>query len=264
MESQNTNVKYTTQRKETADLVGFFHGIDVATQNDYYTDIVHALTAKPRDIGDPNFKRVIWLPSLVGIMRVNHKPPDVIIDMQIEMFNRFPPMNAQIDSSREIFLANAMERKYGESKITPVKFGNSGNSNTKFELKQLGFSYLDAGYEWPDTNLLEEAGHVKSAKLFKILKKEMMHEQVTFTSGGRVSFDHPIGKHNDLVHGWELSLKGVMEFQQKNLGYEKRKNKPMPVATQADTIYENYPTEEISSDAVYDRSFGKSGFSMLE
>ena len=173
--------------------------------------------------------------------------------MQIEMFNRFPPMIAEIDSTREAFLTNALVRKYGESKIIPVKFMNSGSSNTKFELKQIGFSFLDSGYEWVDTNLMEKKGHVKSAKLFKILKKEMMHEQVQFTASGRVSFDHPIGKHNDLVHGWELSLKAVMEFQQKNLGYQKRQPKPAPFQTVDEDIYKDYPTEEITSNAIYDQ-----------
>jgi hypothetical protein len=251
--------QYTTVRREKAAVVGFFHGIDPATQNDYYTDIVHVLTEKPWH-RDPNHKRVIWLPSMVGIMRVHHLPPDKIIDMQIEMFNRFPPMIAQIDSSREEFLSNAMVRRYGENTVFPVKFLNSGNSNTKFQLKQIGYSFLDAGYEWPNTISMEEAGQVKSAKLFKILKSEMMHEQVQFTSSGRVSFDHPVGKHNDLVHGWELSLKGVMQYQEKNLGYEKTAPKQQPFETIQDDMYKDYSMEEAVSGEIYDEDLTNSSF----
>ena len=65
MASKDQNVKYTTVRREESSIVGFFHGIDPATQNDYYTDIVHVLTEKPL-LRDPSHERVIWLPSLVG------------------------------------------------------------------------------------------------------------------------------------------------------------------------------------------------------
>lgn len=261
MERKDKNLNYTTQRTDPASIVGFFHGIDVASQNDFYTDMVHVLTEKPK-FPTPQSQKTIWLPSLVGIFRTHHRSPDEIIDLQIKMFNRFPPMLAKIDSTREDFLANALVRKYGESRILPVKFLNSGSSNTKFHLKQVGFSYLDAGYEWPDTDILEKNNQPKFAKLVRILKKEMLHEQVKFTSNGRPTFDHPVGKHNDMVHGWELSLDAVMEFQQKNLGYEKLKPANPAFNTIMDDIYKEYPSDEYQPNAVYDQEMSNSGFRM--
>jgi len=208
------------EKQPPAKIVGFFHGIDTATQNDYYTDIVQVLTEKPK-LTNTESERYTWNPYICGIMRLKKMEPNLMMDTQIRYFNKFPPFMVQIDSSREEFLVNALMRKYGESTVIPVKFGNVGATNTKFELKQIGYSYLHAGYQWPNDLELEKT-HPRFAKLIRILKKEMIHEQVQYTNTGRITFNEPPNKHNDLVHGWELSLKGVMEFQQKNLGYELR------------------------------------------
>ncbi len=232
-------------------VVGFFHGIDPATKGDYYTDIVHVLTQKPQRLNEEDLTQYKWLPFLCGIMRLKNRDPNEIIDLQIKMFNKFPPMRAKIDASREDFLTNALVRKYGETTILPVKFLNTGASNTKFHLKQIGYSYLNAGYQWPNEFEIEKTSP-KFAKLLRILKKEMMHEQVETTDSGRVTFKHPIGKHNDMVHGWELSLDAVMTFQQKNLGYEKIKSQNQIFDTQQQSIYEDYPSEEIEPDEDYE------------
>jgi len=163
---------------------------------------------------------------------------------------------AHIDSSREDFLANAYIRKYGESKIVQIKFTNSGSSNVKFKLKQVGYSYINSGYNWPNDVIIEKT-HPRLAKLIRILKKEMMHEQIEHTPSGRITFKHPLGKHNDLVHGWELSLEAVMEFQQKNLGYQKRRVEEAAFQMTHQDIYADYPEEEDESDDVFDR-IGKS------
>jgi hypothetical protein len=237
-----------------AKIVGFFHGIDTATQNDYYTDVVHVLTEKPKMI-NTEAQRYTWNPFLVAIMRLKKMEPNEMMDQQIKWFNRFPPFRAQIDSSREEFLVNALIRKYGESVIIPVKFMNSGSSNTKFQLKQIGYSFLHGGYQWPNDTKIELT-HRRLAKLIRILKKEMIHEQVQYTPTGKITFNEPVGKHNDLVHGWELSLKGVMEYQEKNLGYEKRNPEHNEYSNITDDIYKDYPTEETFSDEIFDRNVG--------
>jgi len=245
-------MKTYTQSTEPQKIVGFFHGIDTATQNDYYTDICHVLTEKPK-LTNTESERYTWNPYLCGIMRLKKMEPNLMIDTQIKFFNKFPPFMVQIDSSREEFLVNAMMRKYGESIIIPNKFINSGASNTKFDLKQIGYSYLHAGYQWPNDIEIEKT-HPRYAKLIRILKKELVHEQVQYTQSGRITFNEPAGKHNDLVHGWELSLKGVMEFQQKNLGYELRRPEHQEFANSMQDIYKDYPTDEdTGSDDVMDR-----------
>lgn len=202
-------------------LVGFFHGIDPATKGDYYTNYVHALTEKPRVTSQVRAEDFKWIPFAVNVIRLKKRDPNEIMDIQIRQFNKFPPMLVTIDASREDFLASALQRKYGESRIKALKFVNSGQSNVKFKLKQIGHAYIHAGYEWPDVNLLEK-NYPRMAKLFRLTKKEMMYEIVTSTESGKVTFKHPIGKHNDLVHAWEMSLLSVMDFQKKNLGYQKR------------------------------------------
>lgn len=234
------------------EIVGFFHGIDPASQNDYYTDVVHVLPQKPRTTTDNQAKEFKWIPYPVYIFRTRKIDPNEIIDLQIKIFNKFPPTFMTIDGSREEFLANSIKRKYGESRMEIMKFLNSGQSNVKFKLKQLGYAAIESGYEWPDIFQLEKTAP-KQARLFKILKTEMLHEQVKYTRNQRVTFDAPIGKHNDLVHGWEMSLNSVMKFQERNLGYEKRQVTEGIAETIYDQIYEGYESEERESDAVYDR-----------
>jgi hypothetical protein len=203
-------------------IFGLFHGIDPATKNDYYTDVIHVLYEKPKSIAHKDASEFNWNPFLVKIARIKQKnlDPNEILDMQIRIFNRYPPTYVTIDATREEFLSAALIRKYGQSRIKALKFSNSGTSNTKFGLKQLGYAYIKGGYEWPDIYRLEKT-HPRYAKLIRILKKEMMSEQVEYTENGRITFNHPIGKHNDLVHAWEMSLDAVMQFQKKNLGFQK-------------------------------------------
>jgi len=72
-------------------IVGFFHGIDPATQGDYYTDVVHVLTEKPHLINEEDRTQYKWLPFLVDIMRLKHRDPNELTDLQIRNFNRYPP-----------------------------------------------------------------------------------------------------------------------------------------------------------------------------
>lgn len=238
-------------------IVGYFHGIDPATQGDYYTDVIHLLPEKPALNLEKPEDRFKWHPFLVGMMRLKHRDPNEIIDLQIQMFNRFPPMRVEIDSTREDFLSHALIRKYGESTIIPVKFLNSGQSNTKFHLKQIGYSYIDAGYQWPDDIKIEKT-QPRNAKLLRILKKEMLHEQVSYTDTGSITFSHPSGKHNDLVHGWELSLDAVMKFQEKNLGYALRRVENPQWMTKLEETYKDYPTEEYVEDDIFGQSLSYS------
>lgn len=90
----------------------------------------------------------------------------------------------------------------------------------------------------------------------------MLHEQVKYTNNDRVTFDHPAGKHNDMVHGWELSLEAVMEFQKRNLGYEKQKPEKPKFKMQTDDIYKDYPTEETLENETFDQ-IGMGGINAL-
>lgn len=203
-------------------LQGFFAGIDPATQNDYFGICIHALFQKPRNLQFERAEIFKWTPYLVDMFRLRKRDPMDMTDILIRIFNKYPPTFCTIDSTREEFLANALVRKYGDTRIIPMKFANVGQMNTKFKLKQIGYAYIEAGYDWPDEAALEKLNMPRFSKLVRILRKEMLLEMVEYTETQRVTFKHPIGKHNDLVHAWEMSLNSVMTLQQKMLGFEKR------------------------------------------
>lgn len=238
----------------------FFHGIDPATKGDYYADVVHFLPLKP-NARKSNYDPYSWRPFMVDIMRLRKRPPMQIVDLQIKQFNKFPPTRAVIDSSREDFLSAALVKRYGPTTVLPVKFGNVGTVNTKFKLKQIGYAYINAGYEWPDTNKLQSR-FPRYAKLIKILKKEMMREIVTFTDTDRVTSKHPLGKHNDLVHGWEMSLQAVMEYQAPLLGVQKMEPTNEEFNETMQKIHEEEPEDDEYDVPVYDRVGSSSAFSL--
>jgi hypothetical protein len=47
-----------------------------------------------------------------------------------------------------------------------------------------------------------------------------------------------------------------MEYQEKNLGYEKRNPEHNEYSNITDDIYKDYPTEETFSDEIFDRNVG--------
>ena len=242
-------------------LAGFFIGIDPATQNDYFTIATHLLTEKPKGNTQVKAEDFSWLPFLVSLVRMKKRDPNEMMDIVIRHFNHFPPTYVTIDKTREEFLTAGLIRKYGETKIIPMHFGNVGSMNTKFQLKQIGYSYIHAGYQWPPAAEIEKT-HPVQAKLIRLLRKEMMHEQVKFTETDRVTFSHPVGKHNDLVHAWEMSLNSVMEFQKKNLGFQKRGVDNELFMDMLANIYKDYPSEEEDelgmNTPVYDHAMSNS------
>lgn len=248
----------TVKKTQPNNLAGYFHGIDPATQDDYYTCVVHALMEKPRNLQFEPANVFKWTPYLVDAFRLKKRDPMEMTDIQVRIFNKYPPTFATIDSTREEFLSNAFIRKYGDTRIIPMKFGNVGQMNTKFKLKQIGYAYIEAGYDWPDPDTLEKHGFTRFARLVRILKKEMMLEQVDYTDTGRVTFKHPVGKHNDMVHGWEMSLNSVMEWQQRRLGFEKKASSAVSgYDTTLKSIYrkrgdKQAPEDAIMGPAVYD------------
>ena len=52
---------------------------------------------------------------------------------------------------------------------------------------------------------------VKS-ELIRELIEQLKHEEMNLTKSGRESFDHPVGRHNDLAISWELSIHGCIQL----------------------------------------------------
>lgn len=193
------------------EIEGYVHGIDPASKNDYYADVIHVI---PKITRLTDIKTV--KPFLIDIFRIRHKAPTDILNLQIRFFNKYPPLRAVIDATREDFLADALCKKYGEPPFIRLNFTNT----VKFQLKQIGFSYLDSGYTFPDKFKLQKQ-FPRFAKLIDLLHTELKSEIVEFGEGDTVRVRHPLGKHNDLVHGWEMSLMGVTDFLKYRLATQK-------------------------------------------
>ncbi len=184
----------------------WFYGIDPASTVDYFGVVIHGLPPPPRN-------DTPWQPRLADLYRLPHgRYKDSLAFLVNTLFKQFPPFKLRIDITKAPYLGETILEMFGEQVVTAKNFSNVGNSNTKFEMKQVGMQFLTDGYTFPNHNKIREVnGH--KADILLSLETEMLHEMTKMTSAGRLSFDSPSGKHNDLVHAWEMSLVEVIEYQ---------------------------------------------------
>ncbi len=182
----------------------WFYGIDPASTVDYFGVVIHGL-------GDPS--ETPWMPRLADLYRLPHgKYKDSLAFLVDVLFKKFPPFKLRIDITKAPYLGETVLDMFGEDIVMAKNFSNVGNSNTKFEMKQVGMQFLTDGYTFPNHNKIREVNRHK-ADILLSLETEMLHEMTKMTSAGRLSFDSPSGKHNDMVHAWEMSLVEVIEYQ---------------------------------------------------
>lgn len=190
----------------------WFYGDDPARDKDYHGIVINALPARKTDK---------WLPKLRDLYRFQNKNYlETLEFLANNLFKKMPPTIYTVDASNNPAYAELLERKIGTNRLHPLKFGNSGTTNTKYDLKVISKQYMKLGYEYPDPDYLLRNRMITAEKadLLRILKDEALREMAVLTESDRISFEHPLGKHNDMIHAQEMSLKGVMEYQKNNFG----------------------------------------------
>lgn len=190
----------------------YFYGDDPARDRDFHGIVINALPARKTDR---------WLPRLRDLYRFqNRNYLETLEFLAKDLFKKMPPTRYTVDASNNPAYAELLETKLGTNKVVPLKFGNSGTTNTKYDLKVISKQYMKLGYEYPDPDYLLRNRLVtpEKAELIRILKDEALREMAILTESDRISFEHPLGKHNDMIHAQEMSLKGVMEYQKNNFG----------------------------------------------
>lgn len=181
-----------------------FHGIDQAKSPDFMTIFINRLGPKPKD-NSP------WLPKLRDVYRFHHDNYEHVLKWYLNtVCRKYYPTMITIDVTNNSQMGDSILNKFGKRKVDAQRFQNVGSSNTKYELKQIGLDYLKMGYTFPDP---EDIVDQEKSEIIRELKQQMLRELTKLTKSGRITFDHPQGKKNDNVHGWELSLKGVMDYQ---------------------------------------------------
>jgi hypothetical protein len=111
------------------------------------------------------------------------------------------------DYTNERTFTDLMENRFGKSRVVKINF-SSGTSGTKKMLKDDGLSILKQGYQFPNPAKIRDP--VKS-QLVRELVEQLKHEEMKLTPSGKESFDHPVGRHNDLGIAWELSIHGCIQ-----------------------------------------------------
>lgn len=191
----------------------YFYGVDPASQLDYCGIIIDCLKPQRFVAGKT------WMPYLADLYRLQFKQYDQLLAFLFRnLFVKMPPTRLAVDITQNPYFGETLMKKLGETKVLHVKFSNAGNSNTKYEMKQLGYEYLQQGYKFPNPEVLQSQGLVKKAQLVRILQTEMKREQLKRTENNRITFNHPVGKHNDMVHAWELAKKALMNYQMTKVG----------------------------------------------
>jgi len=176
-------------------LPRYIYGEDPASQNDFFGIVIHEMPTPTRDNPKP-------IPLLRDIYKLNHTSFDKIIEFHTNvLFRKFPPTLMVFDYTNERTFTDIMENRFGKSRVTKINF-SAGTSGTKKMLKDDGLSILKQGYTFPNPANIKDP--IKS-ELVRELIEQLKHEEMNLTPSGKESFEHPIGRHDDLGIGWELN-----------------------------------------------------------
>ena len=184
----------------------YFWGNDPARDADYHTFVIQGLdTSRPDD--PPRLKDVFRFKSADYL--------DILNWLFVKPFKSMPPTKFYTDATRDPTWAEILTKKLGVNVVNSFKY----TQDSKLKLKVTARQYLQAGYTFPDADILESQQKITAEKAHWIreIKAESLREQMKPTSGDKISFDHG-GKHNDLNAGFELSLQAVYDYQKGNFG----------------------------------------------
>ena len=179
--------------------------MDPAVKVDYFGLNIHGVPPKP--------KTGPWIPFLAWGTEFQHAPySETITWLKSDVLATFPPTYGIVDSSRDIMVAQEIEKSFGEDIIEArhmTKMSNYGS-------KQTGYQTLNDGYMFPNPARLKDKVF---AEYVSMLKRELLSEIVEpITSGTIPSFAHPPGKHNDGAKSWEYSLEAAFVIMKGKIG----------------------------------------------
>ena len=179
-----------------------FIGMDPALQGDYFGVCIHALPKKKKTTE-------IWIPYLLKLFKLQATDYKAMWDAlnQGVMYNYRNFYQINIDYTNEKTLADFLADKYGESRVVKTPF-TKGEAGSKMQMAQSALQFLNSGYTLPDQHKITNPAEAEN---IKILKRQIISEEVTFNPDGSIKFKHK-GAHNDLLHAWMLSLDIVRQY----------------------------------------------------
>lgn len=182
-------------------MMRYIYGLDMASQDDFQSFVIHGIP----EIED----KIQPLPELKFLWGTQHTSYDKSLAfLQQKLFRKFPPWYIVTDYTNEKTFTDLLIAAYGKQIVEAINLG-AGTSGTKKMLKDDGKSIFKQGYRLPNPSEVSDP----ALREFLIqLMGELQREQMMLTPGGRLTFDHPRNKHNDLAIGWELSIHGCMKF----------------------------------------------------
>ena len=180
-----------------------FIGMDPALKGDFFGICVHELTRNRPNDNTP------WMPRLKKLIKLqadNYVAMwDALNGGVLARYRDFYMLN--IDYSNEKTIADFLEEKYGERKITKTPF-TKGESGSKMKIAQDTLQLLNSGYKFPDHHKIPNP---EARENIRILKQQLVQEEIVINPDGSIKFRHK-GKHNDLLHAWMLSLSSTREY----------------------------------------------------
>ena len=186
-----------------------FIGLDPALggatgKGDFLGIAVHVLPKK-KPLNRP------WLPFLVKLFKLKAGSYKTMWHNLTDPNGALYPYRSfyrmQVDYTTEKMLGDFLESKFGETRVIKTPF-TKGESGSKMRLANSSLSFLKSGYAFPDHNLIEDPDERDNIRQ---LKKQIVNEELVLNPDGSAKFRHK-GPHNDLLHGWMLSLDECLKF----------------------------------------------------
>ena len=92
---------------------------------------------------------------------------------------------------------------------------NQKNYDMMLNAHQVFTESVRGSHEWP---LLGELRDLRKRDVFALYKDQLMHERATYTEEGRIKFEKPPNRKNDVSRAGIMALEAVRLFQKGRLG----------------------------------------------
>lgn len=152
-----------------------------------------------------------WLPYLTKLFKLKADTYKTMWDNLTKPGGAIYPYRnfyrMQIDYTTEKTIGDFLEDKYGEDRVIKTPF-TKGESGSKMKIAKSSLTFLQSGYTFPDHNMIQDP---EERENIRQLKKQIVNEELVLNADGSVKFRHK-GPHNDLLHGWMLSLDECLTY----------------------------------------------------
>ena len=198
----------------------WFLGIDPAARKDHFGVVVYGLNPKQdhplRQKGVAHDSPPIWAPFLRDAFDIAHPNlTESVKWVENVLFQVYPPRYCIVDATRDTPVAEELQERYGDTKVEAAVMTNTLNYNMMLNAHKVFSETGPGAHEWPLRGAMRDA---RKKATFLEYRDQLAHERATYSPAGKIVFEKPPGRRNDLARAGVMALEAVRKFQKGRLG----------------------------------------------